>query len=170
MFILAILIFCLVGYLIGNFLFALIIGRIIFRVDIRTQGSKNPGTTNLIRVTGGNFKSKIWGIIAALLDMFKGVIAVTICMCIYEYGMRNWNWGTDFTIENSWITFFCVPACVIGHCFPLGYLYTLIKTRSFAEAKAYCGGKGAATFEGSFFIFCPLISICLFVIWFGIKK
>ena len=42
----------LASYLIGSVPTALIVGKLVFGVDIRDHGSKNPGATNTLRVLG----------------------------------------------------------------------------------------------------------------------
>lgn len=61
----------IISYLIGCFSSAYFVGKVFKNIDIRTQGSGNPGATNALRVMGKKF-----GIMTLLLDMFKGVIAV----------------------------------------------------------------------------------------------
>ncbi|TDG63623.1 hypothetical protein C5L18_001034 [Lactobacillus amylolyticus] len=46
----------LIGYVFGNFLFAIIIGRIFLKIDPAKYGSGNPGTANMGAVFG-----KKWG-------------------------------------------------------------------------------------------------------------
>lgn len=58
------------GYAIGNVSPAIIIGK-IKNVDIRQQGSGNPGTTNVLRVLG-----KKAAAITLAIDVLKGVVAV----------------------------------------------------------------------------------------------
>jgi glycerol-3-phosphate acyltransferase PlsY len=62
----------LVGaYLLGGVPFSLLIVRLASGVDLRHQGSGNPGATNALRVGG-----KIAGVATLLLDVGKGVVAV----------------------------------------------------------------------------------------------
>jgi glycerol-3-phosphate acyltransferase PlsY len=58
----------LVGYLVGAINPATIIAR-IFRVDLRSSGSGNPGATNVGRVLGPR-----WGIVVGVLDVLKGFV------------------------------------------------------------------------------------------------
>lgn len=57
------------SYLIGCFTAAYFIGK-LYKVDVRMQGSGNPGTTNALRVLGAKA-----GIITLVLDALKGVFA-----------------------------------------------------------------------------------------------
>lgn len=62
-----------VSYLIGSLPFSLIIGKLFLNIDVRKHGSKNPGSTNAIRVLG-----RKWGIPVFILDVLKGGIPVLI--------------------------------------------------------------------------------------------
>lgn len=63
----------ILSYLIGCFSSAYLIGRIFKKMDIRSYGSGNSGTTNAVRVMG--FKL---GVLTFLLDFSKGILAVLI--------------------------------------------------------------------------------------------
>lgn len=67
------IIVAIISYLIGNFLSAYILGNILKKQDVRQSGSGNAGATNALRVFG-----KKVGILALVLDLFKGVLAVYI--------------------------------------------------------------------------------------------
>jgi glycerol-3-phosphate acyltransferase PlsY len=58
----------LIGYLVGAINPATIIAR-IFRVDLRSSGSGNPGATNVGRVLGPR-----WGVVVGVLDVLKGFV------------------------------------------------------------------------------------------------
>ena len=63
----------ILSYLIGNFSSAYILGRVFKKTDIRTYGSGNAGATNALRVFGKKF-----GLLAFILDVLKGILAVYI--------------------------------------------------------------------------------------------
>lgn len=63
----------LISYLIGSIPTAYIFGRVLKGIDIRQHGSGNVGATNAFRVLG-----KVPGAIVLLLDILKGVMAVTL--------------------------------------------------------------------------------------------
>ncbi|MGF6952735.1 glycerol-3-phosphate acyltransferase PlsY [Neobacillus sp. B4I6] len=88
----------LASYLIGSVPTALIVGRLVFGVDIRDHGSKNPGATNTLRVLG-----KKSAIFVLLIDLAKGALASY--MPIY------------FNLEAEPLYFGF--AAVVGHCFPI---------------------------------------------------
>ena len=66
-------IIALISYVIGNFCWAYILGKIFKKEDVRNSGSKNAGATNALRVYG-----KKIGALAFILDLLKGILAVYI--------------------------------------------------------------------------------------------
>ena len=87
----------IVGYLIGSIPWALIIGKTFYGVDIRTKGSGNLGGTNAGRVLG-----KKAGIIVILLDALKAFIVMVLVNAI----------------SPEYIRYAGLAVC-IGHCFPV---------------------------------------------------
>lgn len=65
------------GYLFGSIPFALIIGKVFYKTDIRTKGSGNLGGTNAGRVLG-----KTAGISVTVFDVLKATIAILI---VYQF-------------------------------------------------------------------------------------
>jgi len=63
----------LVGYLIGSISSAIIVGKIVKNVDIRTMGSGNAGATNVLRTLG-----KGPAVLVLVGDVLKGVFAVLL--------------------------------------------------------------------------------------------
>jgi glycerol-3-phosphate acyltransferase PlsY len=61
-----------VGYLVGAVNPATIIAK-IFRVDLRAEGSGNPGATNAGRVLGPR-----WGVVVGALDILKGFVPAVV--------------------------------------------------------------------------------------------
>jgi glycerol-3-phosphate acyltransferase PlsY len=64
----------LMTFLLASIPFSVIIGRVVFGVDIRQFGDGNPGATNVYRATGSRF----WYIVAVLADAGKGTLPVGI--------------------------------------------------------------------------------------------
>lgn len=87
------------SYLLGSIPFALIIGKIFFNKDIRTMGSGNLGTTNMIRTHG-----KKAGLLVFLLDFTKGYLSLYIA---------NQTLG-----DVSYLSIFGAFA-MLGHMFPI---------------------------------------------------
>jgi glycerol-3-phosphate acyltransferase PlsY len=65
------------AYLIGSLASAVIVGRLLGTADPRTEGSGNPGATNMLRIGGRKA-----GAITLIGDMLKGLIAVLIARAI----------------------------------------------------------------------------------------
>ena len=85
------------SYLLGSIPFGLLLTKIFLKKDIRTFGSGNIGTTNVLR-TGNKFLA----VGTLVLDLFKGYISVYI---------------TIFYFEN--LTSLSALICFIGHIFPI---------------------------------------------------
>ena len=85
------------SYLLGSIPFGLLLTKIFLKKDIRTFGSGNIGTTNVLR-TGNKFLA----IATLALDLFKGYISVYITMLYFES-----------------LTSLSALICFIGHIFPI---------------------------------------------------
>ena len=85
----------IISYFLGNISAAIIISKLVKGEDIRTKGSGNPGTTNMLRVYGIKLAA-----LTLLIDVLKGVIAVKLGAL---YG----------------VSYICAAAVVIGHMWPL---------------------------------------------------
>jgi acyl phosphate:glycerol-3-phosphate acyltransferase len=88
----------LAAYLIGSVPTALIIGKLLFDVDIRDHGSKNPGATNTLRVLG-----KKSAVFVLVIDLAKGAFATYLPI--------------HFNISVEPLYFGLLA--VVGHCFPI---------------------------------------------------
>jgi len=86
------------SYLIGSIPTALIVGKLIYGIDIRDHGSKNPGATNTLRVLG-----KGSAIIVVLVDIGKGALAAYLPL-YFNLGVEPLYFGL---------------LAVVGHCFPI---------------------------------------------------
>lgn len=86
------------SYLIGSIPTALIVGKLVFGVDIRDHGSKNPGATNTLRVLG-----KGSAIIVVLVDIGKGALAAYLPIYF------------NLNVEPLYFGLIAVA----GHCFPI---------------------------------------------------
>ena len=67
------------SYLLGSIPFGLVLTKIFLKKDIRTVGSGNIGTTNVLR-TGNKFLA----ITTLALDLLKGYISVYISIFYFE--------------------------------------------------------------------------------------
>ncbi len=89
-----------IAYLFGSIPFALIIGKIFYNTDIRTQGSGNLGGTNAGRVLG-----KAAGVSVAALDMLKAFFVILI--------------ANQFLPDDPGYVAFAGVFAAIGHCYPI---------------------------------------------------
>lgn len=91
-----------IGYLIGSINFSVILSRKLAGFDLREKGSKNAGTTNMLRTVG-----KKGAAMVLILDIIKGVLAVFIAKLI------SGDFNTAIACQ---IAAFSV---VLGHTFPI---------------------------------------------------
>lgn len=157
------LLFCLIGYFFGNILFGLIVSK-IKKIDIRNVGSGNVGATNALRAFG-----KIIGIFVMLFDMMKCWLAIFISVVLYYFIVPTFltNDNSNLYSQNGFIVYLSGFFTVVGHCFPVYYIYALIKYKGdFNIAKKYSGGKGAACTAALLFSISPWIFITSFCIFF----
>jgi len=77
------LLWVLLAFICGSLPLSLWLGRLALGVDIRQVGDGNPGAANVWRAGG-----KWWGLLAILLDGFKGLIPVALA--IYVGGVAGW--------------------------------------------------------------------------------
>ena len=87
----------LIGYSIGSIPWALIIGSVFYKTDIRKHGSGNLGGTNAGRVLG-----KKAGVSVSVLDALKSVLATAVVYFIFPQQIAVAGF-----------------MAAIGHCFPL---------------------------------------------------
>jgi acyl phosphate:glycerol-3-phosphate acyltransferase len=123
----------LVAYLVGGIPFGFLIGR-LRGIDIRTQGSRNIGATNVGRVLG-----RPWGLFCLVLDILKGLAPTLL-------------FGAFFVASEppaaGWLGWLLVGlAAVLGHLFPV-YL-------------GFKGGKGVATTIGVALGVYPHLSVAM---------
>jgi len=115
----------LAAYLLGSLTFAVFVCRLLGLPDPRTYGSKNPGSSNVLR-SG----SKIAALMTLLLDALKGFIPV---MLVRLYGAKLGL--NDGEIEGSMAL--VGLAAFFGHLYPIFFKFK--------------GGKGVATAAGVLF-------------------
>lgn len=132
------IVFYLLAYLIGSIPFGLILAKTFAGVDIKSQGSKSIGATNVLRVvkqTNPSLAKKL-GIATVLLDALKGTLVLLVGM---YYGVNN---------ETLWAI---AVLAVLGHCYSI-YL-------------GLEGGKGVATGLGVYIVLIPYSTLIGAVVW-----
>ena len=90
---------CAAGYLLGSVPFALVIGKVFYKTDIRRSGSGNLGGGNAGRVLGPKA-----GLAVMTLDILKVTLAIWIASLLHD--------GETLLIAAG-------LSAAIGHCFPL---------------------------------------------------
>lgn len=130
------IIIMIVAYLLGNVSTSYIIAKRMAGVDIRTQGSGNAGSTNVLRTLG-----KKAGALTFLGDLLKGMLAVFIARLIANIA------GVDSLMAG----YIAVVFVVSGHNWPafLGFR----------------GGKGVATSLGAMIAMNPVIALSCFAVF-----
>ena len=89
----------LIGYFLGSIPFALVIGKVFYKTDIRNYGSKNLGGSNAGRVLG-----KKAGLAVMTMDVLKVIIAIFI---------------TSLITNDERAMILAGVCAAIGHCFPI---------------------------------------------------
>lgn len=120
----------LLSYLIGTINPAYIFSK-IRGFDIRQKGSGNAGASNVLIVLG-----KAWGILCAVLDIAKAMLAIHLCHMLFP------SLAYGFAVSGVF--------CVIGHIFPF---YMKFK-----------GGKGLACIGGMILRYDPLVFLAMLLL------
>jgi glycerol-3-phosphate acyltransferase PlsY len=115
--------------LIGSIPWAYLAGRLLKGVDLRTYGSGNLGTTNVLRLLGAPA-----AIVVYALDAAKGMVPVLLFPTLFGFPPRG-GWAIA-----------CGLLAILGHVRPV---FLLLKG----------GGKGVATASGVFFALTPLATL-----------
>ncbi|MDE6046977.1 MAG: glycerol-3-phosphate 1-O-acyltransferase PlsY [Alistipes sp.] len=127
------------AYLLGSIPSAVWIGKKYYGIDIREHGSKNAGTTNMLRVLGRRAAAPVFA-----LDFLKGFVAVTVVELLQYDELIGPNDIINLKIA-------AVVAAVLGHIFPI-----------FA---GFRGGKGVATLVGAVTGIYPPAALLCFGVW-----
>lgn len=123
----------LASWLIGSIPWAYLAGRLLKGVDLRTYGSGNLGTTNVLRLLGAPA-----AIVVYLLDAAKGFVPALLFPALFGFAPRG-GWAIA-----------CGLVAILGHVKPV-----------FLGFKG--GGKGVATASGVFFALTPLATFACLV-------
>ena len=127
------------GYLIGSLNYSIIFSKVFMHSDVRSSGSGNAGSTNMMRSFGWRA-----GVITLITDFSKTVVATVGAWAIFTLNCPQWVQPAVA------LTGLC---CCIGHCFPVFFKFK--------------GGKGAATSVGIYAVCCPLaiiLGLCAFAL------
>jgi acyl phosphate:glycerol-3-phosphate acyltransferase len=132
------------AYLLGSVVGSLVVGRLRGGVDIRKQGSGNPGSTNALRTQGLAF-----GIWVIIIDVAKGWIAAAVVPFLAIPGIPPASGAPA-----AWLAAACAFAAILGHVFPVWH--------------GFRGGKGVATLVGSYAGLGPLLLLPLVATWLAV--
>ncbi len=130
----------IVAYLCGSIPNAVWIGKRFWGIDVREHGSKNAGSTNVLRILGRKAALPVF-----LLDILKGFAAVAVMGCVAYFEPVDPQ-------RLMLLKIVAVFVAVLGHIFPI-----------FAGFK---GGKGVATLVGAIAALQPLVLLICFASWF----
>ncbi|WRS26512.1 glycerol-3-phosphate 1-O-acyltransferase PlsY [Oscillospiraceae bacterium MB08-C2-2] len=126
----------LISYLLGSLNFAIIVGHIYAKEDIRNYGSGNAGMTNILRTYG-----KKPAFFTGAGDLLKGILALAISRIIFQMS------GVVFMDSGYFSGLFVL----LGHLYPLYFRFK--------------GGKGVMTSLGIMLLVNPLVFLIVVVIF-----
>ena len=123
------------AYLLGSVNSAIIVSRVFFGEDVRTKGSGNAGTTNVLR----NYGKKA-ALFTLLGDMLKTALAIFIAGFVFGFGYFRLCSVSDPCYIAGLFS-------VIGHIFPVYYKFR--------------GGKGVLSTATMVLILSPIVALIL---------
>lgn len=112
----------IIAYLIGSISFSVIISKKMAGFDVRTKGSGNAGSTNVLRSVG-----KKAALITLVCDILKGIVAIGIAVIVGAIIKSE-------SINDAILVQVASVAVIIGHTYPVFF--------------GFKGGKGVATSLG----------------------
>ena len=147
----ALIISAVISYLLGSLNFGIIISKLLNKDDVRSHGSGNAGSTNMLRNYG-----KKYAVMTIIGDMLKVAVAIFISFIIVR------KMGNISLAENGGAHILGIDArmftksfsglfCVLGHIFPCFF--------------GFKGGKGVATAGGMVFMIDWRIALILLAIF-----
>lgn len=98
----ALVVLAIAAYLIGSVNFGVLVSRRLYHDDVRSQGSGNPGATNMLRTYG--LKASL---LTFLGDALKGSLSAAIGLAVWGY-------------IGGYVAFFFV---IFGHAFPVFFKF-----------------------------------------------
>jgi glycerol-3-phosphate acyltransferase PlsY len=132
------ILFYIMAYVAGSIPFGLLLAKIFANVNIKEQGSKSIGATNVLRVvkqTNPKLAKKL-SVATVILDALKGAIVLLIALAL------------DASSSTLWAI---AVLSVLGHCYSI-----------FLGLE---GGKGVATGLGVFLVLIPIPTFIGAITW-----
>jgi len=142
---LALLLTAVIAYIVGSLNYSIIVSNVFTKTDIRTKGSGNAGSTNMMR----NYGWKA-GVITLITDFIK-TIAIT-----------NGAWSVFIQMFPEYARTAVAVAglfCAVGHCFPVFFNFK--------------GGKGVAVGAMTILMVdyrCFIVTVSLFLLFVSIFR
>ena len=133
-----IIIVALIGYCLGGFQTAYILGRLFKKIDIRSHGNSNAGASNATKVMGWKY-----GIVIGLVDILKAVLAVIIAKKLY-------------TDSSSVVLFIAGLFTILGHNYPV-----LLKFHGGKGTASLVGMMFAINYKIGFVLLASIIIVTL---------
>ena len=130
--------FFVLAYILGSIPFGLLLANFFAGVNIKEQGSKSIGATNVLRVvkqTNPQLAKKL-GLATIILDALKGLLVLVFAMYL------------DASLSTLWAI---AVLSVLGHCYSI-----------FLGLE---GGKGVATALGVFLVLLPIPTLVGIIVW-----
>lgn len=138
----------IIPYLLGSLNFGLIISRKRYHDDVRTHGSGNAGTTNMLRTYG-----KKAAVLTMIGDMLKAAVAVALGYLILNIDITHVNEAGEIVAQSR----DPIGAAVAGLFVMLGHMFPC-----FFKFK---GGKGVATAGMVVLMISPLTFLVCFAVF-----
>ena len=138
----ALLLVLLFAYLLGSINSAIIISKTLYHEDVRTKGSGNAGTTNMLR----NYGNKA-ALLTLLGDLMKTVVSIFIAGLVFGF-----YYVGGICINE--ILYLAGLLSVVGHIFPVYY--------------GFKGGKGVLSTASMALILSPLPFLALLIVFIGV--
>ncbi len=129
------------AYLLGSINFGVVVSRLLYHEDVRTKGSGNAGTTNILRTYG-----KKAAALTLAGDIGKGVAAVLLGKLIFALAI-----GPEAALYGGYLASI---AAVCGHLWPIWF--------------GFKGGKGVAVAAGAILATQPPVVLALAVVFFAL--
>lgn len=129
----------IIGYLLGSIPFALVIGKIFFKTDVREHGSGNLGGSNAGRILGPKVGASV-----IILDVLKVTFAIFITSH-FKYS----------EMASIWAGF----AAAFGHCYPI---FAGFKGgKAVATMFGFLLGISIFTFQDASMLLVPLVAFVI---------
>ena len=129
-----------VSYLLGSINSAIIVSKLVYHDDVRKYGSRNPGTTNMLRTFG-----KKAALLTLIGDMLKTVISILFAGLLFGF---HYVGGVS---AGDGLCYIAGMFAILGHIFPIYYRFK--------------GGKGVLCTATMALILSPVPFLIVFAVF-----